>query len=139
MSWNPDARTVSLWTPTGRVTVPYTGRPEDLKAIDTLPRGEADLICRRGVWLLQVALTLPTPAVREPDHGFLGVDQGVANLAVTCDGVVLPGPALPGRSAATATSAPCGSGGIANAAACRRRGLPRRGGCCAACRGVSTG
>ncbi|MFG1686565.1 RNA-guided endonuclease InsQ/TnpB family protein [Nonomuraea sp. NPDC049269] len=46
--------------------------------------------------LLQVALTLPKPAVREPDHGFVGVDQGVANLAVTCDGAVLPGPALSG-------------------------------------------
>ncbi|MEU8146059.1 hypothetical protein [Nonomuraea sp. NPDC048901] len=31
------AAAVSLWTPTGRVTVPYTGRPEDLKAVDTLP------------------------------------------------------------------------------------------------------
>ncbi|MFG1956773.1 hypothetical protein [Nonomuraea sp. NPDC049028] len=37
MSFNRDARTVSLWTPSGRVTVPYTGRPEDLKAVDTLP------------------------------------------------------------------------------------------------------
>ncbi|MGP3965839.1 RNA-guided endonuclease InsQ/TnpB family protein [Nonomuraea sp. 3N208] len=96
MSWNRDARTVSLWTPTGRVTVPYMGRPEDLKAVDTLPLGEADLICRGGVWLLQVAVTLPKPAVREPVNGFLGVDQGVANLAVTNDGAVLPGPALPG-------------------------------------------
>ncbi|MCA2220160.1 zinc ribbon domain-containing protein [Nonomuraea aurantiaca] len=85
---------MSLWTPTGRVTIPYTGRPEDLKAVDALPRGEADLICRRGVWLLQVALTLPRPEVREPVGGFVGVDQGVANLAVTCDGVVLPGPAF---------------------------------------------
>ncbi|MFI7153177.1 RNA-guided endonuclease InsQ/TnpB family protein [Nonomuraea sp. NPDC050022] len=96
MSFNRDARTVSLWTPTGRVTVAYTGRPEDLKAIEALPLGEADLICRRGVWLLQVALTLPAPVVREPVHGFVGVDQGVANLAVTSDGAVLPGPALPG-------------------------------------------
>ncbi|MEV1242296.1 transposase [Nonomuraea sp. NPDC049750] len=96
MSFNRDARTVSLWTPTGRVTIPYTGRPEDLKAIDTLPLGEADLIYRRGVWLLQVAVTLPKPVVREPVHGFVGVDQGVANLAVTSDWVVLPGPALPG-------------------------------------------
>ncbi|MGI5283875.1 RNA-guided endonuclease InsQ/TnpB family protein [Nonomuraea polychroma] len=92
MSWNRDARTVSLWTPTGRVTVPYTGRPEDLKAVDTLPLGEADLIYRRGVWLLQVTVTLPKPEVREPVNGFLGVDQGVANLAVTNDGAVLPGP-----------------------------------------------
>jgi IS605 OrfB family transposase len=96
MSFNRDARTVSLWTPTGRVTVPYVGRPEDLKAVDTLPLGEADLICRRGVWLLHVALTLPAPAVREPVGGFVGVDQGVANLAVTSDGAVLPGPVLAG-------------------------------------------
>ncbi|MEV1243099.1 transposase [Nonomuraea sp. NPDC049750] len=96
MSFHRDARTVSLWTPTGRVTVPYAGRPEDLKAVDVLPVGEADLICRRGVWLLHLTLTLPRPAVREPVGGFVGVDQGVANLAVACDGVVLPGPALPG-------------------------------------------
>ncbi|MEU7854176.1 transposase [Nonomuraea sp. NPDC049141] len=96
LSFNRDARTVSLWTPTSRVIVPYSGRPEDLKAVDTLPRGEADLVCRRGVWLLQVALTLPQPVVRKPVGGFLGVDQGVANLAVTSDRVVLPGPALPG-------------------------------------------
>ncbi|MEU7745579.1 transposase [Nonomuraea sp. NPDC049158] len=83
-------------TPTGRVTLPYTGRPEDLKAIDALPLGEADLICRHGVWLLQVALTLPHPAVREPVSGFMGADHGVANLAVTSDGAVLPGPALAG-------------------------------------------
>ncbi|MFI7152186.1 RNA-guided endonuclease InsQ/TnpB family protein [Nonomuraea sp. NPDC050022] len=96
MSWNRDARTVSLWTPTGRVAVSYTGRPDDLKAVDALPVGEADLICRRGVWLLQVALTLPRPVVREPVGGFVGVDQGVANLAVTSDGVALPGTELPG-------------------------------------------
>ncbi|GAA3212689.1 RNA-guided endonuclease InsQ/TnpB family protein [Nonomuraea helvata] len=96
MSWNRDARTVSLWSPTGRVHVSYTGREEDLKALDTLPIGEADLICRRGVWLLHVTLTLPRPPVGEPVNGFLGVDQGVANLAVTSDGAVLPGPTLPG-------------------------------------------
>ncbi|MGV9381024.1 RNA-guided endonuclease InsQ/TnpB family protein [Nonomuraea sp. NPDC003707] len=96
MTWNRDARTVSLWTPTGRLHVPYAGRPEDLKAVDTLPRGEADLIFRRGVWLLQVSITLPRPGVREPVNGFLGVDQGVANLAATSDGAVLPGPALAG-------------------------------------------
>ncbi|MEV0228507.1 transposase [Nonomuraea sp. NPDC050786] len=34
--------------------------------------------------------------MREPVNGFLAVDQGVANLAVTSDSVVLPGSALPG-------------------------------------------
>jgi IS605 OrfB family transposase len=61
-----------------------------------LPLGEADLICHKGMWLLQVTVTLPKPSVRQPVTGFLGVDQGLANLAVTCDGAVLPGPALPG-------------------------------------------
>ncbi|MER5997307.1 transposase [Nonomuraea angiospora] len=96
MSWSREARTVSLWTSTGRVAVPYTGRPEDLQTVNALPLGEADLICRRGVWLLQVAITLPKPRTREPVHGFLGVDQGVANLAVTSDGAVLPGSVLAG-------------------------------------------
>ncbi|MEQ4724018.1 hypothetical protein [Nonomuraea sp. B19D2] len=47
MSWNRDARIVSLWTPTGRVTVPYTGRPEDLCA------------ARRGAPLVTYAEDLP--------------------------------------------------------------------------------
>ncbi|MEU7858669.1 transposase [Nonomuraea sp. NPDC049141] len=118
ISWNRDVRTVWLWTPTGRVTVPYAGRPEDLKAIDTLPLGEADLICRRGVWLLQVTLTLPKPTVREPVGGFVGVDQGVANLAVTCDGAVLPGPALAG---------PIGGNGHVRTLRERRRRLQKKG------------
>ncbi|MCA2228083.1 RNA-guided endonuclease InsQ/TnpB family protein [Nonomuraea aurantiaca] len=53
-------------------------------------------VYRRGVWLLHVALTLPAPAVREPVGGFVGMDQEVANLAVTSDGAVLPGPVLAG-------------------------------------------
>lgn len=96
LSWHRDARVVSAWTPTGRVRLPYSGREVDLKAIDTLPVGEADLICRRGVWLLQVTVTLPRPEPVEPINGFLGVDQGLANLAVTSDGTVLPGKALSG-------------------------------------------
>ncbi|MFG1688204.1 hypothetical protein ACGFNP_49230 [Nonomuraea sp. NPDC049269] len=140
MSWNRDARTVSLWTPTGRVTVPYAGRPEDLKAIDTLPMGEADLICRRGVWLLQVTLTLPKPAVREPVGGFVGgwiKGWRTWRSPATAQHCLVP-PWLD-QSAATATSARCGSGGTGNAAACRRRERRRRGECCAACPGVSTG
>ncbi|MBB5083188.1 RNA-guided endonuclease InsQ/TnpB family protein [Nonomuraea endophytica] len=101
LSWNRDARTVSLWTPTGRVAVGYTGRESDVTAVQTLPLGEVDLVCRDGVWLLQVAVTLPRPDVADPVNGFLGVDQGIANLAVTSDGVVLPGAALRGTIAGT--------------------------------------
>ncbi|MGI5231438.1 RNA-guided endonuclease InsQ/TnpB family protein [Actinoallomurus sp. CA-142502] len=91
ISFNRDARIASVWTPAGRIHVAYTGRDSDLKAIATLPIGECDLIERNGLWLLQVAVTLPRPDFAEPVNGFLGVDQGTANLTVTSDGEVLPG------------------------------------------------
>jgi putative transposase len=96
ISFNRDARTISIWTPGGRAAVAYTGRDEDLKAVEELPVGECDLICRNGTWLLQVAVTVPKPEITNPVNGFLGVDQGVANLVVTSDGHVLPGRVLPG-------------------------------------------
>ncbi|GAA2353604.1 RNA-guided endonuclease TnpB family protein [Nonomuraea africana] len=99
LSFRRDARTVSIWTPGGRLTVPYSGREADLKAIETLPVGETDLVLRGGVWLLQVAVTLPRPETADPANGFIGVDQGIANLAVTSDGAVLPGKVLPGTIA----------------------------------------
>jgi putative transposase len=97
LSFNRDARQIAIWTPSGgRVTVGYTGREEDLKAVESLPVGECDLIQRKGTWLLQVVVMLPKPEVAEPVSGFMGVDQGVANLAVTSEGQVLPGKSLPG-------------------------------------------
>jgi putative transposase len=96
ISFNRDARTVSIWTPHGRTAVAYTGREEDLKAVEVLPIGECDLALRNGRWLLQVAVILPRPETAEPVNGFLGVDQGVANLSVTSDGHVLPGKTLSG-------------------------------------------
>jgi putative transposase len=95
LSFNRDARQISIWTPGGRITVGYTGRDADVKAVEALPVGECDLIQRDGKWLLQVAVTVPKPQTTEPVNGFLGVDQGVANLAVTSDGQVLPSKSHP--------------------------------------------
>jgi putative transposase len=96
ISFNRDACLASIWTPSGRVRVFYTGRAEDLQAIEVLPIGECDLIQRKGAWLLQATVTLPKPEVTTPANGFLGADQGVANLTVTSDGEVLPGRTLRG-------------------------------------------
>ncbi|MFG6193720.1 RNA-guided endonuclease InsQ/TnpB family protein [Nonomuraea sp. JJY05] len=93
---NRDAGTISIWTPHGRLQLGYLGRDIDLEAVEQLPPGECDLICRNGVWLLKVAVAVPVSVIAEPVAGFLGVDQGVASLAVTSDGAVLPGSVLPG-------------------------------------------
>jgi putative transposase len=43
LSWQCDTRTVSIWTVAGRLKhVAYTGSPEQLKAVATLPVGECD-------------------------------------------------------------------------------------------------
>ncbi|TMR16293.1 hypothetical protein ETD86_25600 [Nonomuraea turkmeniaca] len=60
----------------------------------------------------------PQPAVREPVNGFLGVDQGVANLAVTNDGAVLPGP-IHGTAGIAFLRTGCGLAGHADRIAAR--------------------
>ncbi|MEV1247978.1 hypothetical protein ACIBO2_56395, partial [Nonomuraea sp. NPDC050022] len=67
----------------------------DALAAAVLLCNQAATVVSRLAWQHRT-LTLPKPVVREPVGGFVGVDQGVVNLAVTSDGAVLPGPALPG-------------------------------------------
>ena len=47
LSWQHDTRTVSMWTVSGRLKgVAFTGSPDQLKAVATLPVGESDLVHR---------------------------------------------------------------------------------------------
>ncbi|MEU4479322.1 hypothetical protein AB0F68_14835 [Micromonospora sp. NPDC023966] len=47
LSWQADARTVSIWTTRGRLKgVAYTGSPDQLKALATSKTGESDLVHR---------------------------------------------------------------------------------------------
>jgi putative transposase len=86
LSWQPDARTVSIWTVEGRRKgVAYTGSPDQLKAVATLPVGESDLVHRDGMWFLYASVEVPEPQLIDP-VGFLGVDMGIANIAYDSDG-----------------------------------------------------
>ena len=86
LSWQCDARTVSIWTATGRLKgVAYTGSPDQLKAVAHLPVGECDLVHRDGMWFLYATVEVPEPDLIDPD-GFLGVDMGIANIAYDSDG-----------------------------------------------------
>jgi IS605 OrfB family transposase len=86
LSWQHDQRTVSIWTVAGRLKqVAFTGSPDELRQVATLPVGETDLVCRDGMWFLSATCDLPDVPVTEPG-GFLGVDLGIVNIATTSEG-----------------------------------------------------
>ncbi|MFG2431910.1 RNA-guided endonuclease InsQ/TnpB family protein [Streptomyces sp. NPDC048590] len=88
LTWNLDARTVSIWTVAGRLKhVPFVCSPEGLELLRSR-RGESDLVMRDGVFFLVATIDLPEPEVFEPG-GFLGVDLGIVNIATTSDGEIL--------------------------------------------------
>ncbi|MEH1054267.1 transposase [Micromonospora sp. CPCC 206171] len=96
LSWQADARTVSIWSTHGRLKdVAYTGSADQLKAIATSKIGESDLIFRDGMWFLYATVEVPEPELIDPS-GFLGVDMGIANIAYDSDGTGYAGDQLNG-------------------------------------------
>lgn len=94
LSWQHDARTVSIWTVAGRVKgVTYAGSPGQLKAAAELPVGESDLVHRDGMWFLYATVEVPEPELIDP-RGFLGVDMGVVNIATDSGGQIYAGKEL---------------------------------------------
>ncbi|WP_433473445.1 RNA-guided endonuclease InsQ/TnpB family protein [Spirillospora sp. CA-142024] len=86
LSWQIDARTVSIWTIKGRVKrVRFTGSANQLKQLAEYRKGESDLVFRDGMWFLVATLEVPDPEPFEPAD-WIGVDRGVVNLATTSDG-----------------------------------------------------
>ncbi|GGN65989.1 transposase [Actinoplanes lobatus] len=96
LSWQYDTRTVSIWTVGGRVkNLAFTGSPDQLKALATLPVGECDLVHRDGMWFLYASVEVPEPDLIDP-AGFLGVDMGIVNIAYDSDGTRYAGAKLNG-------------------------------------------
>lgn len=90
LSWNLDARTVSIWTLAGRLkSMPFECSPEVLKLLASR-KGESNLVMRDGMFFLHATVDVPEPEVREPE-GFLGVDLGIVNIATTSDGEIMSG------------------------------------------------
>ena len=95
LSWQHNARTVSIWTIDGRLKdVAFTGEPGQLKEIAEYRRGESDLVHGDGMWFLHAAVDLPETALNTEPSGFAGVDLGIVNIATTSDGVVMAGRGL---------------------------------------------
>ncbi|WP_086665463.1 RNA-guided endonuclease InsQ/TnpB family protein [Lentzea kentuckyensis] len=91
LSWQHEARTVSIWTTAGRLKgVRYAGHSSQLAALVAHREGESDLVLRDGKWLLIATCDVPEPPSSEPGD-WIGVDRGIVNLATTSDGTNFQG------------------------------------------------
>ncbi|MGW1887412.1 hypothetical protein [Streptomyces sp. NPDC001970] len=87
LSWQHDARTISIWTVAGRIkNVRYTGHPAQLAMLEKYRRGESDLVHRAGMWFLIATCEIPEAPLNTHPADWIGVDRGIANLATTSDG-----------------------------------------------------
>jgi len=94
LSYNLTASTVSIWTLEGRKTIPFVcgDRQRDLLQGQ---RGESDLCLVEGKFYLMAVCDIETPETKDID-GFLGVDMGIANIAVDSDGEIFQGKSMKG-------------------------------------------
>jgi len=83
LSWKGLDR-VSILTLDGRILVPIVYGAYQAARLKRI-RGQADLIYRDGTFYLAVVVDVPEPPKGTPD-GWLGVDLGIANIAVDSDG-----------------------------------------------------
>jgi IS605 OrfB family transposase len=95
LSWQYDARTVSIWTTAGRLRgIAFTGGPSHLKTLAEHRQGESDLVLRDGRWFLYATCEIPQAPLNSDPADWIGVDRGIVNLATTCDGDNYQGQAL---------------------------------------------
>ncbi|MEU4534864.1 hypothetical protein AB0G15_08355 [Streptosporangium sp. NPDC023825] len=68
LSWQIDARTVSIWSVAGRLkNLTFTASAQQLKTLSARRKGESDLAYRDGMWFLIATCDMPTPGVKDPD------------------------------------------------------------------------
>ncbi len=92
LSYTHQNTAVSIWTLDGRQEIPFVCGARQRQLL-TSRRGESDLAFVRGDWYLFATCEVETP---EPIavQGVLGIDLGVANIAVDSDGETHSGTAI---------------------------------------------
>lgn len=84
LALNLVASTASIWTVDGRSKMPFVCGGKQ-RALLAYPRGESDLIVRKGKWFLNI--TVEVPEDREIEAvDCLGVDLGIVEIAYDSDG-----------------------------------------------------
>lgn len=89
VSYKLTKRIVSIWTMAGREKMPFVISEQAAKLLAGL-HGECDLVYRKGEFYLYQCCDVDESPEIDPDS-FLGVDMGVANIAVDSDGIVHQG------------------------------------------------
>lgn len=85
LSYKKDS--VSIWSVDGRLRIPIIcHNPKYFTHI----KGEADLITRKGKFYLFQTVDIPEEDIKDIE-GFIGIDFGIVNLAVTSDGEIYSG------------------------------------------------
>jgi putative transposase len=92
LSWQIEARRVSIWTVAGRLKdVAIIAGPDQLATLAVYRRGESDLVRRDGMWFLYATCEVPDVEPNAAPMDFLGVDLGIVNIATTSDGEIMAG------------------------------------------------
>jgi IS605 OrfB family transposase len=87
LSWQLDARSVSIWSTAGRLKgVRFACSPGALETLQGHRRGESDLVQRDGVLYLIATCEVPEAPLNENPAGFVGVDLGIVNIATASTG-----------------------------------------------------
>ena len=89
LTWKMSKRIVSLWVLGGRIELPFVAGARQHELLETR-QGEADLVYRDGQFYIFQTCEVDAPEPSDID-GFLGVDLGVASIAVDSDGAVFQG------------------------------------------------
>lgn len=126
LSWqhsptDPARGTVSIWTVDGRLKdIAYVGQPGQVAMLRSWRQGETDLLVRRDgagapTAFLVATVDVPAGALADGPHlfspeGWVGVDMGIENIAVTSDRPLAK--ELMGRFGADATDGPGGEGKV---------------------------
>jgi len=128
LSWDHQAQTVSIWAINGRQkAVRFTCAPWQRALLASHHIGECDLMFRGGALYLYATIEVEDKPMNESPAGWLGVDLGIVNPAVTSDGETLPRPIrLPGPKGKPDHPDRQGSGGHVNSVRYKNLKLRRK-------------
>lgn len=92
LRWFLPKQEVSIWSTGGRLRIPFVGGQRQLELLAG-QRGETDLCLIDGEFYLFATCEVEEPSPDDVD-GFLGVDLGIANIAVDSTGTVHQGKSI---------------------------------------------